>query len=85
MLLGSNGGPSAAGPGGRRLFRLLCAGTGGVGSDLDRIINVKSCEEPFERRAVAWDMRELPVPTDVLVYTEGNGRTRTGNDASTKL
>ncbi len=50
-------------------FGSYARGDWGVGSDLDLVIIVTSCEEPFERRAVAWDMRELPVPTDVLVYT----------------
>lgn len=41
----------------------------GVGSDLDLVIVVERSELPFERRAAAWDTSELPVPTDVLVYT----------------
>ena len=42
----------------------------GVGSDLDVIIIVSSAGLPFERRGVEWDLTELPVPADVLVYTE---------------
>jgi len=42
----------------------------GVGSDLDLIIIVAHSEEPFERRAAAWDTTKLPVPVDLLVYTE---------------
>lgn len=42
----------------------------GVGSDLDVVVVVKSSEEPFERRSVKWDVSDLPVPADVLVYTE---------------
>lgn len=41
----------------------------GVGSDLDLVIIVDRSEQSFERRAIAWDTAELPVPTDVLVYT----------------
>ncbi|MDA2935413.1 nucleotidyltransferase domain-containing protein [Acidobacteria bacterium AH-259-D05] len=41
----------------------------GVGSDLDLIIVVESSHQPFERRASKWDVTELPVPADVLVYT----------------
>ena len=42
----------------------------GVGSDLDLIIIVDSSKQPFERRVVEWDVTELPVPADVLVYTK---------------
>jgi hypothetical protein len=41
-----------------------------VGSDLDLVVIVKNSDQPFQRRAVTWDTVELPVPTDVLVYTE---------------
>lgn len=41
----------------------------GVGSDLDVILIVDHTDLPFERRAAAWDLNELPVPADVLVYT----------------
>ena len=46
----------------------------GVGSDLDVVVVVKSSEEPFERRSVKWDVSGLPVPADVLVYTEHEWR-----------
>ncbi len=49
-------------------------GDWGVGSDLDLIIIVRESDQPFERRAAAWDVTELPVPTDVLVYTEEEWR-----------
>jgi len=29
---------------------------------------------PFARRAAEWDSNQLPVPTDVLVYTEEEWR-----------
>jgi len=45
-------------------------GDWGVGSDLDLIIVVESSDQPFERRASKWDATELPVPADVLVYTD---------------
>jgi hypothetical protein len=31
---------------------------------------VESCGQPFLRRSAEWDVTELPVPADVLVYTE---------------
>lgn len=52
-------------------FGSYAKGNWGVGSDLDLVIIVKSSELPFNRRAIEWDTMELPVPTDVLVYTEG--------------
>ena len=51
-------------------FGSYARGDWGVGSDLDVIILVTAARLPFERRAVEWDLAELPVPADVLVYTE---------------
>ena len=45
-------------------------GDWGVGSDLDLIIILKQCGRPFWKRAAEWDVTSLPVPADVLVYTE---------------
>ena len=57
-------------------FGSYAKGNWGVGSDLDLVIIVKSSELPFNRRAVEWDTLELPVPVDVLVYTEAEWQTR---------
>jgi predicted nucleotidyltransferase len=51
-------------------FGSYARGDWGVGSDLDVIIIVENSEQPFEKRSMAWDTVELPVPTDVLVYTQ---------------
>jgi uncharacterized protein len=56
------------------LIRLGCFGSyirgnAGVGSDLDLIAVVESSAEPFERRALAWDLSSLPVPAEILIYT----------------
>jgi predicted nucleotidyltransferase len=51
-------------------FGSYARGDWGVGSDLDLVIIVESSEQPFERRAVEWDANELPVPADVLIYTQ---------------
>jgi len=51
-------------------FGSYARGDWGVGSDLDLIIIVERSELPFERRATAWDATDLPVPADVLVYTQ---------------
>ena len=50
-------------------FGSYARGDWGVGSDLDLVVVVDDSEQPFERRAGDWDTTELPVPTDVLVYT----------------
>lgn len=50
-------------------FGSYARGDWGVGSDLDLIIILESCEKPFDMRASEWDTGEIPVPTDVLVYT----------------
>jgi predicted nucleotidyltransferase len=51
-------------------FGSYARGDWGVGSDLDVVIVVSHSDRPFVRRARGWDATELPVPTDVLVYTE---------------
>ncbi len=51
-------------------FGSYARGDWGVGSDLDLIIVVERAEQPFERRGAQWDVTELPVPADVLVYTQ---------------
>lgn len=45
-----------------------------MGSDLDLIVVVERSDLPFERRAVEWDTTDLPVPADLLVYTEDEWR-----------
>lgn len=42
----------------------------GVGSDLDLIAVVSKSSQPYERRGLSWDLTSLPVPSDLLVYTE---------------
>jgi predicted nucleotidyltransferase len=45
-------------------------GDWGPGSDVDIVIVVRDSAAPFERRALEWDATDLPVPADVLVYTQ---------------
>ena len=55
-------------------FGSYARGDWGVGSDLDVVLVVARADVPFTRRAAAWDLTRLPVPTDVLVYTEDEWR-----------
>jgi predicted nucleotidyltransferase len=50
-------------------FGSYARGDAGVGSDLDLVAVVESSPDPFERRALAWDLLTLPVPAEILVYT----------------
>ena len=50
-------------------FGSYARGDWGPGSDLDVMIVVAASGEPVARRPLAWDLTELPVPADVLVYT----------------
>jgi len=45
-------------------------GDWGVGSDLDLVLVVRQSSEPFHRRGLAFGLDSLPVPADLLVYTE---------------
>ncbi len=51
-------------------FGSYARGNWGVGSDLDLIALVSHSERPFEQRAMDWDLARLPVPAEILVYTE---------------
>jgi uncharacterized protein len=46
----------------------------GPGSDLDLVVVVADAREPFERRGLGWDCTPLPVPAELLVYTESEWR-----------
>jgi predicted nucleotidyltransferase len=50
-------------------FGSYARGDWGVGSDLDLVAVVGGSEAPFHRRAVDWDLADLPVPAEILVYT----------------
>lgn len=52
-------------------FGSYARGDWGVGSDLDIVITVDTTDQPFEMRSCNFDTQELPVPADVLVYTQG--------------
>jgi len=50
-------------------FGSYARGDAGVGSVLALLAVVESSNLPFERRALDWDLLELPVPAEILVYT----------------
>ncbi len=51
-------------------FGSYARGQAGVGSDLDVIVIVEDSERPFAERRSDFNTEDLPVPTDVLVYTQ---------------
>lgn len=51
-------------------FGSYARGSWGVGSDLDIVVVVSSSDKPFLRRSLDFDSTKLPVPADILVYTE---------------
>jgi predicted nucleotidyltransferase len=51
-------------------FGSYARGDWGVGSDLDIVAVIEKAADPFERRAAKWDLSSLPVPADLLVYTQ---------------
>jgi len=50
-------------------FGSYARGDWGVGSDVDIVAVVQRSGEPFERRALEWDLSGLPVPAQLLVFT----------------
>lgn len=52
-------------------FGSYARGDWGVGSDLDLIALVTQSDLPFEERPRGWDLSQLPVPAEILVYTRG--------------
>lgn len=51
-------------------FGSYARGDYGVGSDLDIIVVLKQSDQPFERRGTEWDATDLPVPADLIIFTE---------------
>lgn len=51
-------------------FGSYADGAWGVGSDLDLLAVVATAARPFVARGRDWDLTGLPVPAEILVYTE---------------
>ncbi len=52
------------------IFGSFSGGNWGPGSDLDIILILKESPSPFMERGTKFDTFEIPVPVDLLVYTE---------------
>ncbi|HYA01694.1 MAG TPA: nucleotidyltransferase domain-containing protein [Syntrophobacteria bacterium] len=50
-------------------FGSYARGDWSVGSDLDLVAIVDRSFEPLERRALGWDLLDLPIPAELLIYT----------------
>jgi predicted nucleotidyltransferase len=51
-------------------FGSYARGGWGVGSDVDLVAIVEKTDRPWLERALDWDTLTLPVPADLLVYTQ---------------
>lgn len=51
-------------------FGSMANGTWGFGSDVDLVAVVRESKRPMIERPLDWDTTPLPVPADLLVYTE---------------
>lgn len=51
-------------------FGSYARGDWGPGSDLDLVAVVRTSALPFAERAVEWPVDRLPVPAQILVYTD---------------
>ncbi|MBI4311083.1 MAG: nucleotidyltransferase domain-containing protein [Chloroflexi bacterium] len=60
-------------------FGSYARGDWGVGSDVDLIVVVSDSDLPFEQRPIQWDTLSLPVPADLLVYTQDEWSGMTGH------
>ena len=56
-------------------FGSYARGDWGVGSDLDVVVLLSKTEEPSGKRGLRWNMMRIPVPVDLLIYTEDVWRT----------
>lgn len=60
-------------------FGSYARGDWGVGSDVDLLVIVERSVLPFWRRPVEWDTTSLPVPADLLVYSQDEWAGLTGH------
>ena len=55
-------------------FGSYARGDWGVGSDLDLIVVVAETHIPFEKRSLSWDLSQLPIPAELLIYSQSEWR-----------
>jgi uncharacterized protein len=65
-------GAAVSQPAVRRLgyFGSYARGDWGVGSDVDIVAVVTESSQAFEHRSSGWDLTSLPVPADIVIYTD---------------
>jgi uncharacterized protein len=51
-------------------FGSYAKGNWGVGSDLDILLIVRETGTPFIERGSSWDVRTLPVPVEIIIYSQ---------------
>jgi uncharacterized protein len=51
-------------------FGSYAKGNWGVGSDVDILLILDQSDKPFIERGVSWDVRGLPVPAELILYTK---------------
>ena len=66
-------------------FGLYARSDWGAGSELDLVVIVTGTQQRFEQRAIEWDMTGLPVPADLLIYTQSEWDRLSGRIAETLL
>ena len=49
-----------------------------VRGDTDLVAIVEHSKEPFDRRSLTWDLNSLPVPAQLLVYTQDEWKSLQG-------
>jgi len=62
-------------------FGSYARGDWGVGSDLDLVAVVEQSDKPRSRRAIDWDLDDLPVPAELLIYTTDEWRVLAASDS----
>jgi uncharacterized protein len=51
-------------------FGSYAKGSWGVGSDVDILLILEHSDKPFIERGPSWDVRGLPVPAEIIIYTQ---------------
>jgi predicted nucleotidyltransferase len=51
-------------------FGSYARGDWGVGSDLDLLVILRESDKPFIERALEFDLAEIPVPAELIIYTQ---------------